>query len=321
MKILITGATGFVGPYAAEAVRRIAGPDCEIVATARQAGEHRSLGVVEALDVTDAGAVRQSLAKHRPSHVLNLAGIASPATAAQQPGLTWRVHVGGALNLANGLLDVAPEALLVHVGSGLVYGSSAIDGVPLDEAAAIAPVDSYAASKAAADEALGALVRSGLRCVLMRPFNHTGPGQSEDFVVPSFAARIARIEAGLAEPVLDVGNLEAERDFLDVRDVADAYAMALMQAESIPAGEVFNIGSGVPRRVQSLLETLLSMSTVAIAVRQDPARQRRNDLPRVVADSSRIGRQLGWQAKHDFGTTLANVLHYWREQGPDNVRR
>lgn len=314
MKVLVTGTTGFVGPYAVAAVRRLAGPAAEIVATAHQQRDDAVIGHVEALDVTDALAVREALARHRPSHVLNLAGIASPVAAAERPGRAWQVHVDGALNLAHGLLDALPQSLLVHVGSGLVYGSSAADGAPLSEDVAVAPVDSYAASKAAADAALGALVRAGLRCVRMRPFNHTGPGQSEAFVVPSFAARIARIEAGLAEPVLDVGNLEAERDFLDVRDVATAYALAMLKGDMIAPGTIFNIGSGVPLRVRAILDTLLSLSTTRIAIRPDPARQRPNDLPRVVADGRRVRSTLGWRPEYAFTSTLADVLEYWRAE-------
>ena len=113
----------------------------------------------------------------------------------------------------------------------------------------LAPMDEYAASKAAADLALGAMTYRGLRCVRFRPFNHSGPGQAEGFVVPDFAAQIARIEPGLAQPVMEVGNFDVERDFLDVRDVADAYVLAVQKAETVKSGAIFNIASGIPRRV------------------------------------------------------------------------
>ena len=118
-------------------------------------------------------------------------------------------------------MDKAPDCWLLNAGSGLVYGESAKPGLPLDESALLAPIDEYAVTKAAADLALGALARRGLKCIRFRPFNHTGAGQAGAFVIPAFAMQIAQIEAGLAEPVIHVGNLDAERDFLDVRDVVE----------------------------------------------------------------------------------------------------
>src|SRR4029079_10104575 len=142
--------------------------------------------------------------------------------------------------------------------------------------------DEYSASKAAADLALGPLIRLGLKCIRLRPFNHTGPGQSEAFVVPAFAMQIAKIEAHLAPPIMRVGNLDAQRDFLDVRDVANAYALVMKNLENLESGTLLNIASGIPRRISDVLASLLAKSQVEISVQQDPTRRRPADLPILV---------------------------------------
>jgi GDP-4-dehydro-6-deoxy-D-mannose reductase len=198
---------------------------------------------------------------------------------------------------------------LLNVGSGLVYGDSAKPGLPLDETALLAPVDEYAVTKAAADLAIGALTRRGLKSLRFRPFNHFGPGQAETFVIPAFAMQIAKIEAGVAEPIIRVGNLDAERDFLDVRDVVHAYALAVRTADDMQApGTILNIASGTPQRIGDILERLLRQSRVAITVEQDPARLRPSDLPRILGDATRARRTLGWAPVHTFDDTLAAVL-------------
>jgi GDP-4-dehydro-6-deoxy-D-mannose reductase len=308
MRVLVTGARGFVGPHLVQAVRRVCG-EVALLATGATAGEHPLLGPVSQFDVTDPAGVAAGIGEFRPTHVVNLAGLAAPAAATADPRAAWQVHVHGVLNLAQAILDHAPDCWLLNAGSGLVYGESAKPGLPLDETALLAPVDDYAATKAAADLALGALARRGLKCVRFRPFNHTGAGQSGAFAIPAFALQIARIEAGFAAPVIRVGNLDAERDFLDVRDVAEAYALALQSAgESTEPGLVLNIASGVPQRIGDVLERLLGQSRVAVAVEQDPARLRPSDLPRIVGEATRARRTLGWAPRHSFDETLAAVL-------------
>jgi GDP-4-dehydro-6-deoxy-D-mannose reductase len=144
--------------------------------------------------------------------------------------------------------------------------------------------------------------------VRFRPFNHTGRGQSEDFVVPAFAMQVARIEAGLAPPTLKVGNLDAERDVLDVADVVDAYALALYAADELEPGEIFNISAGRTRRIGDMLTELLTFSRREIVVERDPGRYRRVDLPVLVGDSSRLRAKLGWAPRRALHETLLDVL-------------
>ena len=308
VRVLITGALGFVGPHVVEALRQNLGRNLALVATAKEAGRHPSFGSIEKLDVTDAAATNAAVVRSAPTHVVHLAGIAAPAAANVDAQAAWRVHVQGTLNLAHAILEEAPYCWLLHVGSGLVYGDSAKTGVPLDESALLAPTDDYSVTKAAADLALGALARRGLKCIRLRPFNHTGPGQTEDFVVPAFARQVVRIEAGLTPPVIRVGNLEAQRDFLDVRDVAHAYALAVRRSEDLEPGLILNIASGIGRRVSELLEGLLAGSHARITVQEDPERFRSGDLPRIVGNADRARKLLSWRPRHLFKDTLAAVL-------------
>lgn len=316
MRVLITGGTGFVGTYAVRALRETFGDEARLGVTFRDGQAYTQADGTEyfALDVTDKAAVLAVVERWQPTHVLHLAGIAAPGLAGLQPELAWRVHVFGALNLAEAILARVPDCVLLHVGSGLIYGQSAHSGLPLDEYALLAPLDEYGVTKAAADLAIGAWARKGLRSVRLRPFNHTGPGQSEDFVVPAFAMQIARIEAGLEAPVMQVGNLDAARDFLDVRDVARAYVLALAQADAIEAGEIFNIASGIAWRIGDILDQLLAASKADIQVVKDETRMRPSDLPKVVGNAEKARNELGWQPRHAFDTTLGDVLNYSRRE-------
>ncbi len=294
IRILITGATGFVGPYVQAACAREF-PDAEII----KAGA----------DITDRDAVFAMVQAARPDAVVHLAGIASVGAARTGRDHAFAVNLGGTLNLAYALLERRPRALLVNAGSSECYGGSFRAGVPLDEEACFAPLNTYAASKAAADLALGALAaEAGLRLVRMRSFNHTGPGQSAGFVIPAFAAQIAGIQAGRQEPVLKVGNLAAERDFLDVRDVAAAFASAIAKSETLAPGEVFNLASGTPRRIGDILDTLIAASGIAIEVQTDLALMRPVDIQRSSGDAGKARRLLGWAPSIPFATTLRDVL-------------
>lgn len=312
MKVLVTGAHGFVGPHFVAALRHKFGSEVRIIATSRVAGVHPVLGEIDTLDVTDAQAVDQMIARHRPSHVVHLAGLAAIGAATANPSAAWQVHLFGTLNIAHSLLRHAPNCMLIFVGSGQVYGASARSVPVLDETVLLVPTNEYEATKAAADLAVGALVTKGLRSVRLRPFNHTGTGQTEDFVVPSFAMQIARIEAGRQSPVISVGNLDAERDFLDVDDVCDAYVLALAKSDELSSGTILNIASGIPRRIGDILDRLVESSRKPIQVEPDQARMRPNDTPRFVGSAKRAQALLGWSPTRKFDDTLADVLNHCR---------
>ncbi|MFA6157023.1 NAD-dependent epimerase/dehydratase family protein, partial [Mesorhizobium sp.] len=260
MRVLITGYGGFVAPYVAGALRNLLGSSLEIL------GTHHSPSVgeddVQIVDVNDVAAVDQVVAGFRPDHVIHLAAISQIPDAAADVD-AWRTNVLGTLNCARAILKFAENASFIFASSGQIYGHG--ERVHTEDSP-IAPINDYAATKAAADIALGALAMRGLRVVRLRLFNHTGPRQAEKFVVPNFAAQIARIEQQRQPAILKVGDLEAERDFLDVRDVADAYARTVMMAEDIPPGTILNICSGQPVKIRALLDKLVALARAPITV-------------------------------------------------------
>jgi GDP-4-dehydro-6-deoxy-D-mannose reductase len=312
IRVLVTGAHGFVGAHLGTTLQCMFGDRIVIGATSRRAGLSPSLGNIAALDVTDSKAVDRAVAQFRPSHVIHLAGLAAIGTAISNMPNTWQVHLFGTLNVANAILNQAPNCVLIFVGSGQIYGASARSGSALDETTVLAPTNGYEVTKAAADLAVGSFVTQGLRCIRMRPFNHTGPGQSEAFAIPSFAMQIARIEAGLQEPILRIGNLEAERDFLDVRDVTEAYALAVAKSDEVPSGTILNIASGIPRRIGDLLEYLIGLSSVGISIEMDSARMRPSDTQRFLGDATLARLMLGWSPSRKFDDTLSAVLEHCR---------
>ena len=204
-----------------------------------------------------------------------------------------------------------PDCLLLYVSSSEIYGRSFAAGTALDEQARLAPMNIYAATKAAADLALGALIGDGLRCVRVRPFNHTGPGQSPAFVVPAFARQIARIGAKLQPPRLSVGALEPLRDFLDVRDVCDAYVACLRHAEALPQSTILNIASGLPRRIGDVLRDLLEIAGVTAEVEQGAALLRPVEIPLAQGDAGAARAALHWAPAIPWEKTLRDVMNDW----------
>jgi GDP-4-dehydro-6-deoxy-D-mannose reductase len=310
MRLLVTGASGFVGPYAIAAVQRLC-PEAQIIATNRILVESTDAAddvIWYALDVTEHAAVDAFVRLHEPTHVLHLAGVTTIAGATNNPREAWDVNLHGTLNLMRALLSHAAQSVFVFAGSGQAYGDTARDGRTLSEDDLLRPNTDYAATKAAADLAIGAMAQHGVRVVRMRPFNHTGPGQPPNFVIPGFADQIARIEAGLQPAVLRVGNIDVERDFLDVRDVADAYALALKAGQSLPKESVLNIASGTPVKLRALLDTMVARATVPIAIETDPSRIRANEVERFVGSARRLHSALGWEPRTALAATIDDML-------------
>lgn len=312
MRVLITGAAGFVAPYAARALRRL-GVGVEVVGATREAAVLPDFGATVGLDVTDPRGVRAAIEAIRPTHVLHLAGVAAPQTASADPVTAWQINTLGTLALGRALLSLSPDTIMLNAGSASAYGESANRVERLNEESSLAPIDEYGATKAAADLGLGALAKRGLRVVRLRPFNHVGAGQSVDYAIPAFAAQIAAIEKGKREPVVEVGNLEAERDFCDVADIAEAYAIVAASGGLMEPGQVYNLCSGQAVSVRSVLELLLSMSTTRIEVRQDPKRMRPSEIPRLVGDTTRAEDELKWRASTPLEETVRAVLASFRQ--------
>ena len=255
-RILVTGAGGFVGGHLLPVLRRHF-PAARLIAASRDGGKHVP-GADETLEMDLLGGdLAGRMREAAPDAVLHLAAQASVPVSFRDPRLTWRTNLDGTLALAEAVLEASPAARFVHVSSAEIYGLSFQAGVPLTEEALPRPANPYAASKAAADIAIGEMALRGLKAVRMRPFNQTGPGQSDGFVVGAFAHQVARIAAGKQEPVIRTGALDRWRDFLDVRDVCEGYALAL--AAELAPGTVINLATGAPRKVGDILEALLAL--------------------------------------------------------------
>ncbi len=274
-----------------------------------------------AFDICNQAAVEAAISADPPAACVHLAAVSAIPAARANPDLAWQVNLHGTLFLARALLRWAPEAVLLFASTADAYGASFRGGAPVTEATALAPMNTYAATKAAADLALGAMTGEGLRVVRVRPFNHTGPAQSDAFVVASFARQVARIQAGLQAPVIEVGALDAQRDFLDVRDVCRAYALCLQHAESLPQDCVLNIASGSSRRIGDVLETLMRLAGVSAEIRTGAGRLRPSDIPLARGDASRAHSLIGWQPEIAWQQTLEDVLVFWRAHASEAVEQ
>ena len=274
------------------------------MAAAGLSGDATQAGV----DLTDAAAVDAFVARERPDAIVHLAGQASVGAAqAEAAAGTWAVNLGGTLNLALAVARHVPEATVLFASSSEVYGRS-FGSAPIDEDATPEPANAYARSKLMAEQVLTQVLPATARLVVARPFNHTGAGQREDFVMPSFAGQIARIEAGRQAPVLQVGNLDARRDFLDVRDVVAAYIALLASSSRLPARFTCNIATGSARPMREMLETLRRLSRVPFSVEVDPARLRPSDIPFAAGCPDRLRDATGWTATFPLEATLSAVL-------------
>lgn len=314
-RVLVTGADGFVGRWLIPALRERLPERARVFGSSRQPTASPVPGSEPVgLDVTDRDQVIEIVRSLRPTCVVHLAAIANVAEARRDARKTFAVNLGGTLNLAEAVREEAPTARFVFVGTSEAYGATfKVQGAPLREDAPLNPTSTYGASKAAADLLIGQMAQDGLDAVRFRPFNHTGPGQTEHYVVSAFAAQVARVEAGAQAPVLRVGNLDAYRDFLDVRDIVDAYVRAvLLPSGAIPPGTVLNVASGTPRRIGEALDVLLRLSSVPIAVEPDPERMRPHDTPFAAGDPARARELLGWAPRIAFPDMVEAVLDEWR---------
>lgn len=302
-RILVIGAGGFVGRHLCAALASGDYGEADVIATGRDHGDAEHV-----LDLADTDGLAAAMRRFDPSHVVNLAGISAPMQARENPGMAWHLHAIAPEALGRVLGEVSPEAWLLHVGSGMVYGRAALSGEALSEDATLMPMDVYGVTKAAGDLALGALAEEGVKTMRLRPFNHTGPGQSEDFALPAFAMQIARIEAGLNEPGLFVGNLDAERDFLDVVDVVDAYCRLILHAPAVEPGAVFNVASGTGHRIGDLLDMMIEASDRKIEIVSDPERQRPSNIPRMVGKSDALTNATGWTPRMNAADIVRRVL-------------
>ncbi|NDJ79013.1 MAG: NAD-dependent epimerase/dehydratase family protein [Chloroflexi bacterium] len=312
MRILITGAGGFVGGHL---VDHLSGqPEYELFAAVfLPPGQNSRLDgrpiAQHHVDLRAADQVRAVLDTVRPDWVFHLAALADVGQSFKDPWHTLENNSVAQINLLQALLGLELDARLLVVSSGEIYGANPTSD-PLGEDAPFMPASPYSVSKVTQDMlALQYYLSHSMAIVRARPFNHIGPSQAGGFVAADFASQIAAIEAERQEPVMYVGNLTAERDFTDVRDVVRAYRLLLERGEP---GAAYNVCSGTAFSIQYLLDTLLGYSPVEIEVRQDPARMRPSDIPRRVGNAALLREATGWQPTIPFEQTLLDILNDWR---------
>ncbi len=312
MRVLVTGIAGMAGSHLAEyLVEHVR--EAEIFGSVRPGGSTGNLSRISdrvhlvECDVCSVSSVEEMLTGCQPDRIFHLAGQSSVPVSFRQPHETLKTNINGLVNLLEVLRRQRPECRVLVPGTSEEYGAQ---GGVLDEGAPLLPLSPYALSKAIQDLAAFQYARSyKLHIVRTRAFNHTGPRRPTLYAEADFAAQIVRVECG-AQDTVRVGNLDAVRDFSDVRDVVRGYWMALEQG---PAGEVYNLCSGVGRSIREVLEGLLARSATTPRVVFDPERLRPSDPPRIVGNGSKFRELTGWKPEIPFEQTLADILKEQRD--------
>lgn len=340
MRVLITGITGFAGSHLADYLDTLDGVEvygmyrwrsrldnlddlrrgghlnmieggASNIAAIQQAFDPAQVNLV-AGDLVDALSMRIVVEAVRPDRIFHLAAQSHVPTSWNSPTETIRTNVEGQINLFEAVRAVGIDPLIQIAGSSEEYGLVHEDEVPISETNDLRPLSTYAVSKVAQDRLAYQYWRSyGLRSIIARGFNHCGPRQTENFVVATLARQIAAIEAGLQEPVIQVGDLTSKRDLTDVRDIARAYWLLL---EHCAPGEVYNIGSDGTRSIQEVLDRYLTLTDIHIRIEQDSNRLRPSDVKILWANDAKFRTVTGWKPHIAFDQTLRDTLNYWRQR-------
>lgn len=312
MRVLVTGVGGFVGGHVVDMLASTR-PEAQVFGIIRRGDGQalRSRGVtVLTADLEDGPATDAAVEEARPDRVIHLAGQSSVHRSWEDPAATLRTNVLGVLNLLEALRrrSLAPRVLVV--GSAEEYGAVQAERLPVVERTRLQPASPYAVSKVSqAYVARQYFLSHGIPVICTRTFHHTGPGRGEAFAESSFARQIAEIEAGQRPAVISVGNLDAVRDFTDVRDVVRAYWLLLDKGR---AGETYNVCSGRGIAIGDVLQELLDVSGAAVEVRRDPERMRPSDIPAIIGNPKKLRDATGWAADIPLRKTLADLLAHWR---------
>lgn len=317
MRALITGITGFAGSHLADYLVAQQS-DVEIFGTYRWRSRMENIdhldGKINLLecDLRDAAAVHGVLAEVRPDYIFHLAAQSFVPASWRAPSDTLTTNLIGQTNIFEAVRMLELDPVIQVAGSSEEYGLVLPDEVPIKETNPLRPLSPYAVSKVGQDLLAYQYFRSyGLKTIRTRGFNHTGPRRGEVFVTSNFAKQIASIEAGLREPVIRVGNLDAQRDFTDVRDMVRAYWLAVTKAKH---GEVYNLASGKAVTIRELLDQLLALSDTKVEVQVDPDRLRPSDVEILLGDFSKFKADTGWEPSIPLEQTLRDTLDFWRQK-------
>jgi len=312
-RILLTGASGFVGGYLAPRLAQ-AFPEARRWLTTRPDSQFALAGWEPiAVDSTDPQSIDACIRGAAPDLVVHLAAQSSVAAGIASGERTWRTNFGFSFELASACARAAPDATFFFVSSSEVYGKSFNLGM-VDETTPLRPVNAYARSKAAVETTLFDVLSPGNHAIIARPFNHTGPGQDRRFAIPSFLAQIAQLEQREGEGRIEVGNVDVERDFLDVRDVCDAY-LALLRLPRNPGWvDIYNVASGHAHKLSEILEIMRSLSRRNFLIEISPKLLRPADVPVANGLNAKLANATDWRPRYDLRQTLDNTLEYWRRQ-------
>ena len=314
-KILITGISGFAGSFLAEYL--VVNKKDSISGTYLLEKSLSNLNKIKHkidlinLDLMDNAKVFYLIDRLRPDLVFHLAALTSPKDSFDDPSVTMINNIKAQVNILDAVRKLGfKDTRILVVSSGEIYGLVDKEDLPIDEETVLRPTSPYSVSKITQDFlGLQYYLSHKLKIIRVRPFNHIGPRQSSVFVVSAFAKKIAEIEKNKLEPVLSVGNLESARDFTDVRDMVEAYVLAVEKGKK---GEVYNLGSGKSYKISEILEKLLSLSSVKIKIEIDENLLRPVDIPNLVCDVTKFTKLTNWRPKISIDTTLKDTLDYWR---------
>jgi GDP-4-dehydro-6-deoxy-D-mannose reductase len=316
MKALITGITGFAGSHLAEYLLA-EHPDVEVFGTYRWRSrmdniEHlRSRVKLLETDLRDYTSMYNALERSRPDFVFHLAAQSFVPSSWTAPNETLTTNVAGQTNLFEAIRSLRLDPVVQIACSSEEYGLVLPDEVPIKETNPLRPLSPYAVSKVAQDYLGYQYFQSyGLKAIRTRGFNHTGPRRGHVFVTSNFCSQVAAIELGLQEPVIRVGNIEAIRDFTDVRDMVRAYWLAVNHGKP---GEVYNIATGHGIRIRELLDNIIALANVEVKIEVDPERLRPSDVEILIGDSSKFRADTGWEPRIPFEQTVQDLLDYWRK--------
>ena len=309
-RVLITGIAGFTGNYLASCLLE-RGYEVWGLDRSELSGPSSSSVNMRYADICSPEETDRVLEECRPDAVYHLAAQSSVGLSWQEPAMTMKVNVEGTINLLETMYNLQLSTRILLIGSGEEYGP--VDSLdPINEEKLPNPQNPYSMSKYLQTMVGMKYFRNyGMNIFFARPFNHTGPGQNRGFVVPDFASQVAAIEAGFQETVIRVGNLSAQRDFSDVRDVVQAYWQIVEQGKP---GTIYNVGAGKAISIQTILDQLLSLSSKAIKVETDPNKLRPVDVPVIYSSISKLHKEIGWQPHIELQDTIKDTLEYWRNE-------
>ncbi|KPJ72684.1 hypothetical protein AMJ52_05510 [candidate division TA06 bacterium DG_78] len=299
--LLVTGSEGFVGGHLTKVLRE---ESYNIVSTCYPSLLPKK-GDYIALDILDLEMTRELLKEYNPDIIFHLAAVTSVAKSFRDPPLTYNTNIIGTANILEAVKSLNKNVRFLFVSTCEVYGG----GEHLTESSEVVLKNPYAVSKYAAELVCKNYLGGQIEIVILRPFNHTGPGQVEDFVLPTIAKQIAEIEKGKRPPLIEHGSINVKREFMNIHDIIEAYRLAIEKCQS---GEVYNIASNRGYTLADVLDILKKLSKVKFELKSDPSRMRKIDIPILIGDGTKFSELTGWQSKIKIEKTIEDLLNYWR---------